>query len=343
MKKSPLRILLVGIFNEKGKELISILKKNDYIVDTAEVLELAVQRITNEETDLVISSKKLNGFHGFEVYNQLKPNLFNAGIPFFMVLDEFEKEDVLIGLEMGIDNFLFSPFIEPVVIHAIENWLKKKANINLFETDAFKHYFYTSSVAMFFKSDGKISLVNDAFCRLIGSCGNHLLGTPVEELFFLGENNINEINYRRFKIGIDNECYLKNVKWIKNNALTFDITFFRGKNKGTNDVFAEMVTSAMPGKKAEPEISKTNQKAENSNPEILKEMLKCEVRLTEREKQVYILSAQGMALKQIASKLNLSQRTVEKHRANIMQKTKTTNFIETMIKIGHQSGNISKQ
>lgn len=334
MKKSPLRILLVGIFNEKGKELIPILKKNDYIVDTAEGMELAVQRITNEEADLVISSKKLNGFHGFEVYNQLKPNLFNAGIPFFMVLDEFEKNDVLIGLEMGIDNFLFSPFVEPIVIHAIENWLKKKNGFNLFESDAFKHYFYTTSVAMFFTSKGAISMVNEAFCRSIDMCGNQLLGTSVEELFFMEDNEINKLNYRRFKSGVTDECYLKNVKWINKQTLHFDITFYRGKSKGTNDVFVELVTPFLPLKNTDSAVSHKDQNTvEGINPETKKDF-KCEVRLTEREKQVYILSAQGMALKQIASELNLSQRTVEKHRANIMQKTKTSNFIETMMKIG---------
>lgn len=340
MKKSPLRILLVGIFNEKSKEIIPILKRNNYNVDAAEEVELAVQRITNEKTDLVISSTYLNSYYGFEVFKYLKPVLFNAGIPFIMVLEEFDRDDVLIGLEMGIDNFLFLPFLEPVVIHSIENLHEKKSNINLFETHAFKHYFYTTSVAMFFKSEGKISLINDAFCQLIGSCGNQLIGTPVAELFLLHENETNKLNYKRFKSGLSSECYLKNVKCIKNNDLVFDITFFKGKSRGINNVFAEMVTSAISGKKAEPEISKTNQQEGNSNPAILKEVIDCEIRLTEREKQVYMLSAQGMALKQIANKLNLSQRTVEKHRANIMQKTHTSNFIETMVKIGPGLSNL---
>lgn len=340
MRKSPIRILLVGVFNEKGKELIPILKNNDYVVELAEGLDLAVHRITNEETDLVISSKKLNGFHGFEVYNQLKTNLSNAGIPFFMVLEEFEKEDVLIGLEMGIDNFLFSPFVEPVVIHAIENWLKKKSDINIFETYAFKHYFYTTSVAMFFKSDGNLSMVNDAFCRLIGSCGNQLLGTPVKELFLLEENELNKMNYRRFKSGVTSECYLKNVKWHKNQVLKFDITFYRGKTKGTNNIFAEIISSSVSVDDNVTEIKQSKAEASKSNLFDENDTIKCDVRLTGREKQVFKLSAEGMALKQIAAELNLSQRTVEKHRANIMHKTKTTNFIETMIKIGHKYGNM---
>lgn len=340
MKKSPLRVLLVGVFNESSKDLIPILEKNDYVVDTTEVLELAVQRITNEETNLVISSKQLNGYNGFEVYNQLKPYLLDAGIPFFMVPDKFDKDDVLIGLEMGIDNFIFPPLIESVVVHAIENELKKKSEINFHKTHAFKHYFFTTSVAMFFKSNGKISLVNEAFCRLTGTCGNKLLDTAIEELFFLEESETNKMNYRRFKSGVSDECLLKNIKWYKNHEANFDITFYRSKTNGPNDVFAEVVTSFCPSNNTGTEILQGEFSSVYSYQKAEKEIEDCEVRLTNREKQVYILSAEGMALKQIAAELNLSQRTVEKHRANIMQKTKTTNFIETMVKIGHKFSNL---
>ena len=45
-----------------------------------------------------------------------------------------------------------------------------------------------------------------------------------------------------------------------------------------------------------------------------------EVPLTEREQEIARLVAAGQMSKEIAAKLNLSVRTVEKHRANIMEK-----------------------
>lgn len=318
--------------------------QRDYIVNTADTLETAIQKIKNKETDLIISAKNLNGYHAFDVYNQLKKHLNQAGIPFFMVLDEYVKEDVLLGLEMGIDNFLFSPFKEPVIIHTIENRLKKTDDINLFETELFKYYFLSSLTAMFFESDGKISHVNEAFCELTGACGNHVIGTSADELFTLEESETNRINYRRFRSGVDHYCHMHGIKWKKNWQSTYDITFYRRKTSETNHVFAEMIASF--------NHNSNHNSNQNNNPDelapvnyqqtVVKEKIKCEVRLTKREKQVYILSAEGMALKQIAAELNLSQRTVEKHRANIMQKTKTTNFIETMVKIGHISSNLSE-
>ena len=45
-----------------------------------------------------------------------------------------------------------------------------------------------------------------------------------------------------------------------------------------------------------------------------------DVPLTEREQEIARLVAAGQMSKEIASQLNLSVRTVEKHRANIMEK-----------------------
>jgi RNA polymerase sigma factor (sigma-70 family) len=42
--------------------------------------------------------------------------------------------------------------------------------------------------------------------------------------------------------------------------------------------------------------------------------------LTEREREVLTMVAQGMTTKEIAGKLAISTRTVESHRANLMRK-----------------------
>jgi DNA-binding NarL/FixJ family response regulator len=52
--------------------------------------------------------------------------------------------------------------------------------------------------------------------------------------------------------------------------------------------------------------------------------------LSEREHEVLIHLANGLSSKQIAATLNISSRTVEKHRLNIMKKLGTTNSAETI-------------
>ena len=58
--------------------------------------------------------------------------------------------------------------------------------------------------------------------------------------------------------------------------------------------------------------------------------------LTRREQEILNLSAEGLPIKIIASQLGISERTVEKHRSNILHKTNTGNIIEALAFIRKQ-------
>lgn len=53
--------------------------------------------------------------------------------------------------------------------------------------------------------------------------------------------------------------------------------------------------------------------------------------LTEREKEVLSLISEGLSNQEIADSLNLSKRTVDKHRENILSKTHTKNTAELIM------------
>lgn len=60
---------------------------------------------------------------------------------------------------------------------------------------------------------------------------------------------------------------------------------------------------------------------------LLKELTKkvpLVVELTEREKEIIVLSCEGMSNKEIASRLNIVVKTVDFHKSNIYKKTKTS-------------------
>ncbi|WP_034642209.1 response regulator [Desulfovibrio inopinatus] len=73
---------------------------------------------------------------------------------------------------------------------------------------------------------------------------------------------------------------------------------------------------------------------EEFSPEKLKEKAAL---LTRRESQVMLLMAQGNATREVAKSLNISPKTVETHRANMMRKMRFTNPMEIVrgaIKLG---------
>ncbi|GAB1452891.1 hypothetical protein MASR2M47_29470 [Draconibacterium sp.] len=332
MKTTPINVLLLHSSGKNNSKLIQALDENGYQTEAINDIESAIQKITTQPVDLLICDNIVNEQNGFTIFNMLMKYLRNYGIPFFLVLESFEKEDMLIGLEIGIDNFIVYPINKDSISYKIENHLRKKGELNIFETGSFINYFNRSMVAMFYVEDDKISLANPAFYKLNNGCATDMTELSLSNVFNIAHDKQNVFNYRRFQNGITNYCQLFRVNCLKNSDLSFDISFYRGK-PGTTKVFAEII-EIHDGK----EINQLDDNRQTDNPtEIL---LPDRIKLTRREKQVFNLSANGLPIKIIADELGLSERTVEKHRANIMAKANAKNMIEAIIHIQKGSSKI---
>jgi DNA-binding NarL/FixJ family response regulator len=64
---------------------------------------------------------------------------------------------------------------------------------------------------------------------------------------------------------------------------------------------------------------------------IRKETPQTHVNLSDREKEVLVLISKGLSTREIASILNISQRTVERHRTTLLDKTETRNAVSLVI------------
>lgn len=71
------------------------------------------------------------------------------------------------------------------------------------------------------------------------------------------------------------------------------------------------------------------------SPSIAELIEDADLGLTQREQQILALFAQGLSLGAIAEQLNISLRTVEKHKENIMKKLNVGNSIQ-LIEVAHK-------
>jgi len=337
MKSTPFKILLIESSPNENGQLIKLLEENGYITESADKIDQVIKKIMNYSVNLVICKSNVNEYTGFEIFKILKKYLRNCGIPFFLELNSFEKDDMIIGLELGIDNFIFTPINELSLCCKIENHLKKGEELNIYGTHHFTEFFNSSAVAMFYVSENKVAKVNRAFQKVQNGFTSEMLNLPVDLVFNVKQNKQNELSFRRFLNGITNECLVTNVFCNFNPDVNFDINFFRGDNLNSGIYFAEL----LPAMVKEMISSKTELK--NNNHNILSEKAgdlngspqKHHIKLTEREWEIFELSANGLPIKLIAGRLNLSERTVEKHRANIMTKANAKNMIESIVNINN--------
>jgi len=64
---------------------------------------------------------------------------------------------------------------------------------------------------------------------------------------------------------------------------------------------------------------------------IRKSTLSDPIKLSRREKEILILIGQGLSNQEISGKLTISQRTVERHRTNLLEKTGSKNSVRLII------------
>jgi two-component system alkaline phosphatase synthesis response regulator PhoP len=323
-----LKILLIVTSEDSIKLFRTILESIQSEVTIIRNGEIAIQRAYEFEPDLIICQNEMRDLNGFQVFNQLKNRIVKKGIPFFLYMDKFNKEDVLIGLEMGMDNFIISPVESSTLLNKIENQFQKSNESRLFNNQKFEMYFESTPVAKFILKNNRLIKTNNAFRRLFNISESLQQQPLISEIFNFSENYSNELHFRKCMNGLVQSCYLKNVSAVQLKDILFDVHFCNCESSAQGDIMADVVPADMFNQAG----FRLNDKImENKRNFVHTTDKKSEIDFTSREQEILAFSAQGLPIKQIAATLNVSNRTVEKHRANIMKKTGSNNIIEAIV------------
>ncbi|MCA1759506.1 MAG: PAS domain-containing protein [Bacteroidales bacterium] len=158
-----------------------------------------------------------------------------------LYLNEYNKEDILIGLELGIDNFILYPIDENALLHKVERQILKRKKEKVFDSDQFNHLFETSPVAKFFTENDQIIRVNSAFENLTG-VGKDLETLPkIQEVFNFHANETSKLDFQKCVNGLKPCCLFKSVPLKRNKNSLFNIhlvftnyLYYRKKNQKLN-------------------------------------------------------------------------------------------------------------
>jgi two-component system alkaline phosphatase synthesis response regulator PhoP len=86
------------------------LSADGYDVVEAEDGEEAVALARSQAPDLIVLDKMMPKLDGFEVVRRLREDPATAGIPIIMLTDRAGEEDVLQGLDLGVEDYMPKPF-----------------------------------------------------------------------------------------------------------------------------------------------------------------------------------------------------------------------------------------
>lgn len=102
------------------------LAREGYEVSGAIRGDQALQEIPRRKPGLVLLDLMLPGLGGLEVCRVLKSKPETADIPIIMVTARGEETDVVVGLEMGADDYIVKPFSIKVVLARIQAVLRRR-------------------------------------------------------------------------------------------------------------------------------------------------------------------------------------------------------------------------
>ncbi|MDP4205221.1 MAG: response regulator [Bacteroidota bacterium] len=303
--------------------------------------------------DLILCDIRMEPIDGYMVFNVLKESSLTYSIPFVFITGKSNLKDIRLGMEMGVDDYLIKPFAEKELISSIQIRIEKYKRIREERAKDILNIFRIAPIGVCFLQEDKVCRANFAFFKMLEMDESY--GNVASLDMFIDASCQNDLKENLYKcqVGIIND-FNQNVDIVtsigeRHNYKIYGVrsigifphnviiclflpqTDFASKRAGfSNFRISELVNFLRKEDVAlSPTLIERLQIAFSSEK---KEQQKSFVNtFSNREMQVLELSCHGLSIKQIADKLNISDRTVEKHRANLMEKTGSKCVVELVI------------
>ncbi|MCC6580642.1 MAG: response regulator transcription factor [Phycisphaeraceae bacterium] len=127
-KESPSqrpRILVVEDEQDLQEVLRYALAREGYQVICADTGEKALELARRESPNLILLDLMLPGVDGLNVCRTLKSQTETDAIPVIMVTAKGEEPDIVVGLELGADDYIVKPFSQRVLLARIKSVLRR--------------------------------------------------------------------------------------------------------------------------------------------------------------------------------------------------------------------------
>ena len=103
------------------------LMREGYAVVCADRGEQALRVVQDSPPDLIVLDLMLPGIDGLEVCRSLKSDAATSQIPIVMLTAKGEEADIVVGLEMGADDYITKPFSPRVLVARLRAVMRRPA------------------------------------------------------------------------------------------------------------------------------------------------------------------------------------------------------------------------
>ncbi len=105
--------------------LYSCLNKAEYRVSVTHTGETGLQQIEEDTPQLVILDLNLPGMNGLDVCRAMRRDPWLGRIPVLMLTGQAEEDDIVVGLEVGADDYMIKPFSPKLLLTRVMALLRR--------------------------------------------------------------------------------------------------------------------------------------------------------------------------------------------------------------------------
>lgn len=341
------KILLIEDDLDLGTTLQNILSFSNYDVCHVASGASGVQKAFQFNPDLILCDINMYPVDGYQVFKLLEESSLLSRIPFVFLTGSAELNDIRYGMALGADDYLVKPVRTETLVQTIEKRLEKFSSIQEEARKSFNQLFNISPIGLVLFNEDNIIKANPVFRRLTGikeieneispcdiwdddSCQR--VYQSIQQLKKEHREQVVEgLKFRQSNLANHSgQLFIAEFDRYTNEILYLGIFSTETEKNGNQEYVTEIykllkhenikVSEAL-GQKIMELFRNTGEKIHNPPDSIF----------TARENQVLNLSMEGLPIKIIAERLKISDRTVEKHRTRLMEKTGASNMIEVIV------------
>lgn len=123
-----MKVLVIDDFPTMRRIIKNLLKEIGYEdVDEAEDGDVALDKLKGGGFDFVVSDWNMPNMTGLDLLKAVRAEASIKDIPFLMVTAEAAKENIVLAVEAGVNNYIVKPFTAAVLKEKIGKILEKLA------------------------------------------------------------------------------------------------------------------------------------------------------------------------------------------------------------------------
>ncbi len=357
---TAVKILLIEDDKALAMTIINLLRVKGYEISHAPDGAVGIQKAFEVLPDLILCDISMKEISGYDVFNVLKESSATAMIPFVFLTAKSELKDIRFGMQLGADDYIVKPFEYDELLTSIATRLNKAEAHRKANEEKFIALSMISPYGIYIYQGDKFIETNPSLSNMLGYGRNELLSMGFSDLIADDQQQSAMEKINRCLQGFVKDIHIKfKVKHKTGNLINVEVYGVEGiKVKGRTSLLGIF----SPAKQAVHDETSNG----GLSPDEIKEFEKAidliggrgtyvsdklisklrmlfqkdsdhegkrieEITFSDRELEILTLVCKGFSTKEIADKLFISNRTVEKHRANLMTKIGAKNIIEVII------------